>query len=135
MFKRVRWVSIGAAVGFGGSVWAQRRVRRAVERYLPEQVAASAGERARNLRSDVRDALEEGRLAMRSREEELRAQVEGLPPARHLEAVPTASALPGGGRPGWSDEVIDVDERRAPQRQAALPLVPGQRQRSRHRRR
>jgi hypothetical protein len=149
MFKRVRWMSIGAAVGLGGSVWAQRRVRRAVDRYLPEQVVSSAGQRARNLRSDVRDALTEGRLAMRDREEELRAQVEGRSPAapplaagRPVQALPSAA----DGRPGG---VIDVDERRAdghpdPQGRRASrtapappgsPSLPGRPRGGRHRRR
>lgn len=122
MFKRVRWLSIGAAVGLGGSVWAQRRVRRTVDRYLPDEVVARAGARARDLRSDVRDALDEGVLAMRAREEELRAQVQGAaPPGRSVGSVPTDGS-----------EIIDVDERRRRPPVAEVPELPiGRRRRAR----
>jgi len=83
MFKRIRWMSVGAAVGLGGSVWAQRRVRRTVERFLPDQVGSEVAQRARHLRNDVLDAIEEGRVAMQAREAELRAQLGvASPPAR-----------------------------------------------------
>jgi hypothetical protein len=65
MLKRVRWLGAGAAVGFGGAVWAQRKLRTAANRYRPVEVAGAAAARAR-------DALEEGRAAMREREAELR---------------------------------------------------------------
>ncbi len=78
---------MGAAVGFGGSVWAQRRVKRTVERYLPERMNADVVQRARYLADDVREALDEGREAMRVREEELRRQLGTGGPGR-----------PAGGR-------------------------------------
>jgi hypothetical protein len=65
MFKRVRWMTTGAAVGFGGAVWLQRKVKTAADRYRPAGVATAAAARAR-------DAIEEGRAAMREREAELR---------------------------------------------------------------
>lgn len=65
MFKRLRWMTTGAAVGFGGAVWLQRKVKTAADRYRPVGVANAAAARAR-------DALEEGRAAMREREAELR---------------------------------------------------------------
>jgi hypothetical protein len=61
VFKRLFWLAIGVAAGFSGSVWLQRRVKQAVDRFMPEQVQA-----------DVRVAWEEGRTAMRHREAELR---------------------------------------------------------------
>jgi hypothetical protein len=61
VFKRLFWLSVGAAAGFTGSVWLQRRVRQAVDRLAPDSVQA-----------DVRAAWQEGRRAMRSRESELR---------------------------------------------------------------
>ena len=70
MLKRVRWLLAGAAVGFGGSVWLQRKVRTAAERLRPSGVAGAAAARAR-------DALEEGRTAMRDREAELRGNAGG----------------------------------------------------------
>lgn len=118
MFKRIRWMSVGAAVGFGGSVWAQRRVRQTVARYLPEQVGSEAFQRVRDLRDDVLDALDEGRDAMRSHEAELRAQL-GVPPPSTDTCKP---ALPGaptgrrltGGRAGAA--VIDAAIRQQPRR-------------------
>lgn len=65
MLKRVRWLTTGAAVGFGGAFWLQRKVKNAADRYRPVGVAGAAAARAR-------DALEEGRAAMREREAELR---------------------------------------------------------------
>ena len=65
MLKRVRWLVTGAAVGFGGSVWLQRKVRTAAERWRPAGVAGAAANRAK-------DAVQEGRTAMRAREAELR---------------------------------------------------------------
>jgi hypothetical protein len=65
MLKRVRWLAAGAAVGFGGSLWMQRKLKTAASRYRPVGVAGAAASRAR-------DALEEGRAAMKEREAELR---------------------------------------------------------------
>ncbi len=65
MFKRIRWLGTGAAVGFGGSLWLQRKMKSATERYKPAGVAVAAANRAR-------DAIEEGRAAMKEREAELR---------------------------------------------------------------
>ena len=89
---------MGAAVGFGGSVWAQRRVKRTVERYLPDRMGADVAQRARYLADDVRDALDEGREAMRVREEELRRQLGVVGPRRPDERG-ARRALPAG-KPG-----------------------------------
>ena len=75
MFKRVRWMSTGAAVGFGAAVWLQRKVKTAGRRYRPVGVAGAAAARAR-------DALEEGRVAMREREAELRGSAGSRRPLR-----------------------------------------------------
>lgn len=63
MFKRLFWLVVGGVAGFTGSVWLQRRVKQAVERFTPQHVQA-----------DVRAAVTEGRAAMREREDELRAR-------------------------------------------------------------
>ncbi len=63
MLKRLFWLTLGVASGFGGSVWLQRRLRQAVDRFAPE-----------NVQRDMRAAVTEGRTAMRSREAELRAR-------------------------------------------------------------
>lgn len=74
MLKRLRWLTTGVAVGFGGTVWLQRKMKAAAGRYGPAGVAAAAATRAR-------DALEEGRAAMREREAELRGSA-GRPRSR-----------------------------------------------------
>jgi hypothetical protein len=67
MLKRVRWMTTGAAVGFGASVWLQRKLKTAADQYRPAAVAEAAAARAKG-------ALEEGRQAMRRREAELRGE-------------------------------------------------------------
>lgn len=74
MFKRVIWMGTGAAMGAGSAFWAKRKVTRAVERYLPDEMARRASASARTVGRTVRDAASEGRSAMREREAELRAQ-------------------------------------------------------------
>lgn len=63
MFKRLFWLGVGAAAGFTGSVWIQRRVKQATDRFVPE-----------NVQRDVKAAVADGRAAMRSKEAELRAR-------------------------------------------------------------
>ncbi|MDQ4098110.1 MAG: hypothetical protein M3144_09615 [Actinomycetota bacterium] len=74
MFKRLFWLSVGTALGLGGSLWAQRRFRRQIERYKPDEMTRRAVTRVRGLRADVRAAARQGRDAMREREEMLRSQ-------------------------------------------------------------
>jgi hypothetical protein len=76
VFKRVFWMGTGMVAGAGSVLWAKRRVERAVQQLLPEQVADRATTSARDLGRNVRDAAAEGRATMRAREAELRAQVE-----------------------------------------------------------
>lgn len=73
MFKRVRWTLFGALLGAGGSMWARRRVRRKLERYLPAQLGTEARQRLSIAGEDLRAALDEGRAAMAEREAELRS--------------------------------------------------------------
>lgn len=75
MPKRSFWFVTGTAAGLGSSLWVQRRVRVAVERYVPEKVQDRATEAARRVGPALRDAVTEGRDAMRVREEEMRAGV------------------------------------------------------------
>ena len=63
MFKRIFWLTVGVASGFGGSYWIQRRVKQTVDRFAPD-----------NLQADAKAAVVEGRTAMKEREAELRAR-------------------------------------------------------------
>jgi hypothetical protein len=75
VFKRLFWLTVGLAVGFGTSFRLMRAVRRTVERFTPERVSQDALAGARSLGGELRAALDEGRRAMRQREAELRAEI------------------------------------------------------------
>jgi hypothetical protein len=108
LFKRARWVTIGAAVGFGGSMWARRKMRATMVRYLPDQVAGRAIGRARSVGVDLRAAFAEGQTAMRERERELRVELNAQRRRpehaerpiearyRHLRVVDAAGGSPQG---------------------------------------
>lgn len=74
MFKRVVWFGMGAAAGASGVVWAEQKVRRRLEELGPDHLAVLAGNSARRVGRSVLDAVADGRLTMREREDELRAR-------------------------------------------------------------
>jgi gas vesicle protein len=76
MFRRLFWLVVGAGFGFGISFWLMRFVRSTVERYSPERVSDDLADAIRSFGKDLREAVAEGREAMRERETELRAQLE-----------------------------------------------------------
>ncbi|MDQ6927944.1 MAG: hypothetical protein M3159_04685 [Actinomycetota bacterium] len=80
MFKRLFWLTTGAALGMGSSFWVMRAVRQRISQYAPDRIADNVTTAARTAREDLRAALVEGRDAMRRRESELRAELE-TPPA------------------------------------------------------
>lgn len=73
MFKRLFWLTVGMAIGFGTSFWIFRVVRDTMSRYAPEQVADNLGRAARRLYDETVDAVAQGRDAMRQAEAQLRA--------------------------------------------------------------
>jgi hypothetical protein len=75
VFKRLFWLTVGMAIGFGTSFWVYRVMRQTLERYRPEHVAETLARSLRGLGDDVRAALAEGREAMRQAEAELRADL------------------------------------------------------------
>jgi hypothetical protein len=75
LIRRLVWFTSGATAGVGGAMWVRRRLRHSVRRYAPERLQAEATASARRLGSGVRDAVAEGRRAMREREAELRAEL------------------------------------------------------------
>lgn len=83
MFKRLSWMTVGTGFGFGLAVWCRRAVRARIRRYRPSQVSLRLNRSAGRAGERLRAAADEGRHAMREREEQLRR--------RHL---PT-----GGGDP------------------------------------
>lgn len=87
LIRRLVWFLAGATAGFGGAMWIRRRLLRALERYVPENVADEVSTSVRRLGAELRDAVGEGRAAMREREARLRAELD-----------PTTSQLPTGPR-------------------------------------
>ncbi len=71
------WLGVGAAAGASGTIWAQRRVRGAIEELGAEQVVSLAARGARVATRTVVAALGEGREAMAEREFELRERLHG----------------------------------------------------------
>jgi hypothetical protein len=71
VFKRVLWFSIGCA----SSLWVMRTVRRTLERLAPHRLTQDAVAGARTAGAELKAALNEGRMAMREREAELRAEI------------------------------------------------------------
>jgi hypothetical protein len=77
LFKRLRWMTMGTGVGLGLAVWGQRKVKATLSRYQPARLGAEVTGGVRRLGEDVRTAAEEGRVAMRQREAELRCNGPG----------------------------------------------------------
>lgn len=115
MFKRVRWIGMGAMLGAGGSIYAQLKMRRTAQRYLPPEVGARVADRARRLGQEVQEAVAEGRQAMAEREAELRAIVETRPDARQ-DVRDASSRLVGG-----ADGRLALDHARPPGRRDRRP--------------
>jgi hypothetical protein len=70
MIKRLTWFVSGAVAGIAGARVAKRKVRKAASNLAPMNVVHGATGR-------VRDAVAEGRNAMRAKETELRARLDG----------------------------------------------------------
>lgn len=84
--RRLFWFGAGMAAGSAGSVWAQRKVKEQLDRARPSQLVSAAGDRAKGVIGTARDALAEGRAAMREREIDLRRRygvAEGGPADPH----------------------------------------------------
>jgi hypothetical protein len=69
------WALVGAGFGFGLSFWLMRFVRETMQRYTPERVSGDLAGALRDFGRDIRLAVEEGREAMREREDEIRAEL------------------------------------------------------------
>jgi hypothetical protein len=75
VFRRLFWLVVGAGFGFGVAFWLMRFVRSTVERWSPERVSSDVAGALRQFGADLKDAVAEGREAMRDREAELRAEL------------------------------------------------------------
>jgi hypothetical protein len=72
LVRRLFWIGTGASLGFGGAMWIRARIRRAMARVMPERVSADVAKGVRQAGTTLREAVAEGRQAMRHREAELR---------------------------------------------------------------
>lgn len=72
MLRRTFWLAVGTLLGFGSSWYVTRRVKRFVARWTPQGVKDRVSTSLHDLGLDVRQAVYEGRLVMRAREDELR---------------------------------------------------------------
>lgn len=70
MIKRVTWFLGGVAAGAVGVGIAKKKVKAAAVDFAPANVARKTGAR-------VKDAMNEGRTAMKAKEAELRARLDG----------------------------------------------------------
>lgn len=61
MFRRVRWMLIGAGVSLGSSWWAQRKARRTMARLTPAALRQKA---TQEVTERVRSAAEGAKAAM-----------------------------------------------------------------------
>jgi hypothetical protein len=117
MMRRPIWLAAGVALGVGGTLWAEQRVRRAARqaaaRFAPTHVAAGARQSVLQMGDRVRSAVDAGREARAAREAELWDELEarnGPPPVREVTPPRTAraaalgraagAARAGGGRGG-----------------------------------
>ena len=70
MMKRLTWFVGGAVAGVAGASVAKKKAKAVVVEYAPVNVAKKTGDR-------VREAVSEGRRAMKAKEAELRARLDG----------------------------------------------------------
>jgi sensor histidine kinase regulating citrate/malate metabolism len=69
------WVALGLGAGATGAVLVSRWLRRQTARLAPASLGAQLSELAEDTRNLLRDALDDGRIAMREREAEIRAAI------------------------------------------------------------
>lgn len=109
--RRVTWFVTGVAAGAAGAGYAKRKVRETAHQLAPANVAKSAAAKVRGSGRHLVDAVREGRVAMRAREDELRAR-------RDARAEPIDGRLGPDerlmidGRPVDADRVIVLKQKR-----------------------
>lgn len=72
--KRITWFITGVAAGATSAGYATKKIKHTASQLTPVNVAKGAAGRARQGGRKVVDAVKEGRLAMRAREDELKAR-------------------------------------------------------------
>lgn len=98
--KRLLWLGVGLAVG----ALVVRAVSKKAQSYTPSGLAAAARDSSRNLVDSVRDFVDDVRVGMREREQELQAAIlEGVDLDRAWDemaddGLPTSNPSEGTGR-------------------------------------
>ncbi len=109
--KRITWFVTGAAAGAASAGYATKKIKRTASQLAPANMAKGAAARANRGGRRVVAAVQEGRAAMRAREDELKARrdarVETLD--EHLEP---GDQLLVDGQPVDSGRVIVLKQRR-----------------------
>lgn len=72
--KRLTWFVTGVAAGATGASYATKKVKQTAAQLAPANVAKGAASRVKDAGRHVVDAVKEGRVAMRVREDELKAR-------------------------------------------------------------
>ncbi len=72
--RRITWFVTGAAAGAAGASYATKKVKQTASQLAPSNVARGAAHRVRRSGGRLADAIREGRVAMRVREDELKAR-------------------------------------------------------------
>jgi hypothetical protein len=81
MITRATWFVAGAAAGAVGAAYTRRKVKAVAEQMTPVRVAQNVAGRTRARGRDLVEAVKEGRMAMRAKEDELRAERDPGPAA------------------------------------------------------
>lgn len=94
--KRVTWFVSGAVAGAAGASYAKKKVKATASQLAPVHVAKGAAGRVRGGFVNVGDAVREGRSAMKAKEAELRARMDGRAVSLEDELVPGDQVLVDG---------------------------------------
>jgi hypothetical protein len=121
MMKRVTWFVGGVAAGAVGMTAAKKKVTKVANDLAPVQVAKRATGNVRSGGQRVADAVREGRQAMKVKELELRARLDGRGPTTLADELDDVDTVLVDGRPVQAGQVIVLrqvrdDSRRAKKR-------------------
>ncbi|MEI6401984.1 MAG: hypothetical protein WCP59_07330 [Actinomycetota bacterium] len=112
MIKRLIWFTGGIVAGALGMGAAKKKVKTVAGELAPVQVAKRAGESVRDRGRSVSDAVREGRIAMRAKERELRARLDGRA-STLADELSDVDAVLVDGRPVEPGQVIVLKQVRA----------------------
>jgi hypothetical protein len=122
MFKRVRWMGMGAVAGVGASAWAQRRLRQTLQDHPSIRSGVGLASAARRVGGELGAALADGREAMTEREATLRTRLDPSsgPAADEVRIGATAGRSGAGRRATGRPELRIVDATSTPPRPRRL---------------